>query len=137
MKLRVSGGVCARAVAAIVLALVVSGVICAGAQADAWRPSFDLPGPANRPAGFDVAGAPDGTVIAVWTKTTEGTSQVMASVRPPGGAFGTPEPLGAPSGGSPRIAIDGSGNAIVAWLQEAGGGSTLLTVMQSTRAAGG
>jgi hypothetical protein len=126
----------ARTVAAFGGALVVLVLLCAGAQAAAWRPPLDLPGPADRDAGFDVAAAPDGTVVAVWTRTTEGMSQVMGSVRPPGGAFSTPEPLGAPSGGFPRVAVDGRGDATVVWEQHEGN-SVLFTIEQSTRAAGG
>ena len=126
----------ARAVAAFGGALVVLVLLCAGAQAAAWRPPLDLPGPADRDAGFDVAAAPDGTVVAVWTRTTEGKSQVMGSVRPPGGAFSTPEPLGAPSGGFPRVTVDGRGDATVVWEQHEGN-SALFTIEQSTRPAGG
>jgi hypothetical protein len=125
-----------RAAAACAGVLALLALASSSAGAAAWRPTFDLPGPADRSAGFDVAAAPDGTVIAVWTKTTDGKSQVIASVRPPGGTFGTPEPLGAPSGGFPRVAMDASGNATVVWEQNEGA-QAILTIEQSTRPAGG
>jgi hypothetical protein len=106
------------------------------ALAGQWRPSFDLPRPADRPAGFDAAAGPDGTVVAAWTKTTGGRSQVVASVRPPGGSFSAPEDLGAPGGGFPEVAVDGRGTAIVVWEQQVGT-SVKLTIQQSTRPAGG
>jgi hypothetical protein len=98
-------------------------------------PSFDLPRPADH-GGIDAAAGPDGTVVAAWTKTTSGRSQIVASVRPPGGAFGAPEELGAPGGESPRVAVDGRGTAIVVWTQQVGS-STKFTIEQSTRSASG
>ena len=61
-----------------------------------------------------VAIAPDGRVVVVWRSTTE--AGVSASVRPPGGQWG---PAVTASGGPYRdlgVGIDGSGNAIAAWM---------------------
>jgi hypothetical protein len=74
--------------------------------------------------------------VVAWTKTTNGRSQVVASVRPPGGAFNAPEELGAPGGASPRVAVDGRGTAIVVWEQQVGN-TVKLTIEQSTRPVGG
>jgi hypothetical protein len=122
------------ALLAACVALFLSPSIAAAGQ---WMPSFALPGPADRSAGFDAAAGPDGTVVVAWTKTTTGDrSQVMASVRPPGGEFSTPQPLGAPEGASPEVAVDGRGTAIVVWEQRVGN-TVLHTIEQSTRPAGG
>jgi hypothetical protein len=125
-----------RLVGALAAAFAALAIVPAMAGAAAWRPSVAVPGPADRIAGFDVAAGPDGTVVAVWTKTTDGKSQVMQSVRPPGGQFAPPAPLGAPGGGSPQVAVDGDGDATVVWEQRVGDTVT-LTIEQSTRPAGG
>src|SRR5215218_10791340 len=92
-----------RLASALLATTAALGTVPAVSHAAEWRPPVPLPGPADRSAGFDVAAGPDGTVVAVWTKTTNGKSQVMQSVRPPGGQFGEPAPLGDPGGGFPRV----------------------------------
>src|SRR5689334_13993368 len=115
--------------------LIALAVHAGTASAGQWLSSAALPGPADAAAGFDAAAGPDGTVVAAWTRLTSGRSQVVVSVRPPGGEFGAPEPLSAPGGSSPRVAVDGRGAAIVVWEQQVGT-SALFTIEQSTRAAG-
>lgn len=120
----------------LALALAGAAVAATDAGAAAWRPPVPVPGPVAPAGGLDVAAGPDGTVIAVWSKQTAGGKQVVASVRPPGGGFSTPAPLGSPGGDAPQVAIDGNGTATVVWEQRVGG-TTLLTIEQSTRPAGG
>lgn len=65
---------------------------------------------------------PTGTVVAAWTEVTAsgGVADLYASVRPAGGAWGTPEPLETDdfdSANEPSVAVDREGNAIVGWYQ--------------------
>src|SRR5829696_5994108 len=126
----------ARLILALSVALVALAIQAAPARAGQWLSSAPLPGPADAPGGFDAAAGPDGTVVAAWTRMLSGRSQVVVSVRPPGGEFGAPEPLSAPGGAFPRVAVDGRGAAIVVWEQQVGN-SALLTIEQSTRLPGG
>src|SRR5829696_2584961 len=103
------------ALSAALAALVLSP---GSARAGQWLSSSPLPGPADAPGGFDAAAGPDGTLVAAWTRTASGKSQIVVSVRPPGAEFSTPEPLSAPGGSSPRVAVDGRGTAIVVWEQQ-------------------
>jgi hypothetical protein len=110
-----------------------------GASSSAGAAGFiapvTLPGVADQPLGADVAAGPDGTVIAVWVRVADGQSQVVGSVRPPGGSFGAPIPISPPGGRAPKIAIDGKGVATVVWEQS----STLspdFKIQESTRLPG-
>jgi hypothetical protein len=61
-----------------------------------------------------VAIAPDGRVVVVWRSTTE--AGVSASVRPPGGQWGPPVTVTTDPYRDLVVGIDGSGNAIAAWM---------------------
>ena len=125
-----------RVVVALAAALALLAVASSSARAAEWIPPTTLPGVADSPLGADTAVAPDGTVIAVWTRIDAGKPEVVASVRPPGGGFSTPEPISLPSASAPRIAIDGQGRATVVWMQVSSR-TQLLRIQQSTRPAGG
>jgi hypothetical protein len=64
-----------------------------------------------------VAFAPDGNAIAVWTQFDGSHTRTHAAFRPAGGSFGgdqTISPIGADANG-PGIAIDSTGKAIAIW----------------------
>src|SRR5215472_14628116 len=87
----------------------VSVQACTSADGQTWSAPVTL-GQGYHPA---VAIAPDGRAVAVWT----GASGVSASVRPPGGQWGpavTVSTVGAYR--DLGVGIDGSGNAIAAWM---------------------
>jgi hypothetical protein len=95
-----------------------------------------LPGVADVPQGADVAAGPDGTVVAVWTRTANGKSQVVGSVRRPGGSFSAPTPISGPTGRHPDLAIDGKGVATVVW-DELSPVTGRFRIRQATGPAGG
>lgn len=71
-------------------------------------------------AGFnpDVAIAPDGTAIVVWSRVVDGHFRIFAAVRRPGGGFGRGRAIGRTDkrlGALPRVEFDLRGNAIVLW----------------------
>ncbi len=81
-----------------------------------FGPSVQLtPKGAFRPS---AAVAPDGTAIVTW----ELKGSVMARIRPPGGDWGAPVTVAAARNleGGPELAVDGTGNALVAWSDAAG-----------------
>jgi hypothetical protein len=89
------------------------------AGAEQWLGSSPISDAGVSSQNADVATGPDGTVIAVWSRIDAGEIRIQARVRPPGGDFGPAEFLSA-SGQqaiTPKVAIDGQGNAIVAWYQ--------------------
>jgi hypothetical protein len=120
--------------AMLVVAILVALATATPAGAATWLSPLSLPGAADGP-GYDAVAAPDGTVIAVWTQGASPNSQIVAAVRPPGGAFNQPEPISEPGAKNPRIAVDGGGNATVVWAQLVE--SLYWRVKQSTRPAGG
>jgi hypothetical protein len=62
-----------------------------------------------------VAIAPNGRAVAVWEGGPGTAATLQASVRPPGGQWSTATTL-ATDYGQPFVGIDGSGNAIAAWV---------------------
>ena len=109
------------------LPLVIVGLLLLAAPASAaprWLAPTDLAGEAlgDRPD-VDVAVAPGGTAVAVWSRNGEGGPIVEAARRRPGiGWSPVPSPL--PEGGhgrGPRVGIDAAGDATVTWVDEAAG----------------
>ena len=109
------------------LPLVIVGLLLFAAPASAaprWLPPTDLAGEAlgDRPD-VDVAVAPGGTAVAVWSRTGEGGQVIEAARRRPGlGWSPVPSPL--PEGGhgrGARVGIDSAGHATVTWVDEAVG----------------
>jgi len=84
----------------------VSVQACTSADGQNWSAPVTL-GQGDSPA---VAIAPDGRAVAVWTGAT-----ISASVRPPGGQWGTAVTVSTDAYTAPVVGIDGSGNAIAAW----------------------
>lgn len=95
-------------------------------------------GPGQNAVDARVAFAPDGTAIAVWTRS-DGTALVIeASTRPPGGVFAPPTAL-TPSiavrdAGAPQVAFGPDGTATAVW-QRFDGVATVIEA--STRPPGG
>ena len=130
-------GMLKRSPLAALLAVVASLIVLPStAGAANWISPTTLPGPAEATAGVDVAAAPDGTVIAVWTRSDAGHPVVVASVRRPGGAFSKPEDLSAPDASLPRVAVDGTGRATVVWQQKSAK-TQLPKIQETTRPANG
>jgi PKD domain/Putative metal-binding motif len=125
-----------RLIGALLAVSLITAIAPSAAGAAAWIPPLTLPGPADGTDGAAAAAAPDGTVIAVWTRIDAGLPVVMASVRAPGGNPSAPEPISEPRSGKPRIAIDGKGNATVVFLHRSKVTQNLL-VEEVTRPAGG
>ncbi len=83
----------------------------------------------------DLAVNETGTAVVVWPQATTfgGSSyQILSATRPAGGSWSAATAVSPviPQGNSPRVALDGSGNATVVWEQNA-------TVNAATRPAGG
>ncbi|MGE4178157.1 MAG: hypothetical protein AB7G65_20225 [Thermoleophilia bacterium] len=110
-------------------ALAAAGLLALGAgEAVAVTPSpWRTPEPFSPPAGgaedLDVAVNPDGSAVAAWVQPQPGgTFAVQAAVRLFGGSWAAPETLSAPIASQsldPDAAIDGDGNAVVAWAAPA------------------
>lgn len=64
-----------------------------------------------------VAVNPAGTALVLFLGPT---GAPLVSIRPSGGAWSTPAPLGAAGASQPRIATDGSGDAVAAWISATG-----------------
>jgi len=82
-------------------------------------PAVRLSTPGVGVGGFDLAVADDGRAVAVWRES----GQMMAAVRPPGGAFGPRQALSKPAGesaGAVDVEVDGAGNATVLWTTSQG-----------------
>ena len=90
---------------------------------------------ANNFFGYGLRVAPDGTAMAVWrADDSGGTLTYYSSVRPPGGAWGTPQVIVADDDGHLRrqFAISDTGAAIASW-----GDTSPAGIWTSTRPAGG
>ncbi|NLE70507.1 MAG: hypothetical protein GX609_00225, partial [Actinomycetales bacterium] len=77
-------------------------------------PAVRLSAPGASAGAFDIAVAPDGRAVAVW----EQDGQLVASVRPPGGAFGAGQTLSKPAAENAAAAVvelDADGDATVLW----------------------
>jgi len=124
--------------AATLAALVTSGALAAHAQAAGWLAPVDVSAKVSggqmdcglyslsaQPgvAGVDVAVAPSGETVVVWTRANGANQLVQAAIRPPGGSFGSPQTLGTTSpcyffgllGSQPKVAVSPRGEAVVVW----------------------
>ena len=82
----------------------------------AWGPVVDLTRPAPSTYGPDLAVAPDGTALAVWTRGERARSRVMAAWRGPSGSWGQPRRVPGTRGATEaQIAFDGDGDLVLAW----------------------
>jgi len=85
--------------------------VCTSADGQNWS------APVTRAQGVSpaVAIAPNGRAVAVWEGGPGTAATLQASVRPPGGQWSPAVTLGTDYG-QPLIGIDGSGNAVAAWV---------------------
>jgi hypothetical protein len=88
--------------------------------------------------GFEpqVVVAPDGTVIAVWTRSDGTNFRIQSSSRSATGNWATPQTVSDPgvSASGPSVGVDPSGNAVLAWTQSDG---TNLRIYAAYRPSGG
>ena len=99
--------------------------VCTSPDGTTWQATDLVPG-GDEPHGGQhpvVALSPDGHAVAVWGATVGCPSLcdyiVQAAVRQPGGSWGTPVTLTTDlyfGGGGIVLGMDGSGNAIAAWV---------------------
>jgi hypothetical protein len=84
----------------------------------------------------DIAVAPNGTVIAVWTRSDGTNFRIQSSSRTATGDWQPAQTISDPGVGAsgPALGLDSSGNALVAWTQSDG---TNLRINASYRASGG
>ncbi len=99
--------------------------VCTSSDGKTWQatdlgPGGDEPHGGQHPV---MALSPDGHAVAVWGSTVGCPSAcdyiVQAAVRPPGGSWGAPVTLTTElyfGGGGIVLGMDGSGNAIAAWV---------------------
>jgi hypothetical protein len=81
---------------------------------------------------------PDGTAVVVGIPSgspRDNPHQVMALVRPPGGAFDGPVAISGESANDPVVTFDAQGNAVAVWARDVGKDAT--DVEQSIRPSGG
>jgi hypothetical protein len=89
-----------------------------------WSAPETLPaGTGGFPDSVDVAVAPSGAAVVVWSllrvtldRAFYAPAGVEAAVRPAGGAWSAPQRL-SETGRLPEAAVDGAGNAIVVWIE--------------------
>ena len=100
----------------------LSGINISDATKDAFEPQ--------------VVVAPDGTVIAVWTRSDGTNFRIQSSSRTPSGAWAAAQTISDPgmSASGPAIAVDPSGNALAVWTQSDG---TDLRINAAFRPSGG
>ena len=106
-----------RALPAVLVALLLWAAPVQAAPA--WLPAADLTGALQgaRPQ-VDVAVAPDGTAVAVWSQSGDGGPVVEAARRRPAQGWSAAIPVTAPGeqGRAPQVAIDAQDNATVVWV---------------------
>jgi hypothetical protein len=114
------------------------GPASAGASPGLASEDHSFPAPLVDSTEVRAAFAPNGYGAAAWVETLpEAHARVDVSLRPPGGAWSAPQPLGATtrSVSDVHVAIDASGDAAVAW-EETTSPSTFVADV-ATRPAGG
>jgi PASTA domain len=82
----------------------------------------------------NVAAAPTGGVVAIWTENPGANSIVQAASRPAGGAWQPPVNVSAPGAGGGEVAIGPTGDAVAVWTRPDG---VNRIVQAAARPAGG
>lgn len=124
---------------ALLLSLLALLLLAApAAAAPTWLPpETDDTGLTAQPSG-DVAVTPDGTAVAAWIARVGGSDRVRARVRLPGRGFGpvrTLTPADGSNAADVHVAVDGLGNATLAWQEQQGPGGVLA--IRATRVPAG
>jgi hypothetical protein len=122
------------------LILTLAGVLLAPAAVQA-SPTFltaiNISEPGQDAFEPELEVAPDGTVIAVWTRSDGSNFRIQSANRTPAGAWTTtPQTISDPgvSASGPALAIDSSGNALAVWTQSDGSN---LRITAAFKPAGG
>ena len=103
-----------------------------------FGPPEDLSDASSLASGPQVAVAPDGTAIAVWSIKEGVFDVVQTAIRPPGGTFGPPLRISTAgrNADDPRLAIAPDGATTAVWRQQSLG-SSIRTIYSATRPPGG
>jgi Divergent InlB B-repeat domain len=111
-------------------------VASATADGPAFGTPVDLSALSQDAAHPHVAFDPSGNALAVWQRSNGTDVLIQDSLRSSGGAFAAPLDVSATGGSAqdPRVAVDGSGNALAVWERSNG---TNFIVQSSFRPAGG
>ena len=122
-----------------VFILVLGAALILPAAASAtptWLSAINISDPGKDGFEPQVVVAPDGTVIAVWTRSDGTNFRIQSSNRTPNGAWAVAQTISDPgvSASGPAVAVDPSGNATVAWTQSDG---TNLRIYSAYRPSGG
>jgi hypothetical protein len=97
----------------LVLGLLMACAVPSVADAAAsWLLPAALPDSGESVFGPELAVAPDGGVLAVWTDARQ---RMTAALRPAGGSFATQQL--SESGSLPSVALDASGHAVAVWIE--------------------
>jgi hypothetical protein len=113
----------ALALVPAVLLLVLGFAARADAAGD-WGTPIPISAEGEYSTNARVAGNPDGDQVAAWQHTLAGGHTVIQiASRHATGAWSAPEDISETSGQGiyPSVAVDASGEAFVAWMEEAGG----------------
>jgi len=104
--------------------------------AGSWTPVQTLSGPAGNTSAPVVGVDDQGGAVAAWRWSDGAFLVVQAAVRSKGGVWSAPEVLSGPgrSASQPQVAMDASGNAVVAWVRNNG---SWLAAQVAWRPAGG
>ena len=104
--------------------------------AGSWTPVQTLSGPAGNTSAPVVGVDDQGGAVAVWRWSDGAFLVVQAAVRSKDGVWSAPEVLSGPgrSASQPQVAMDASGNAVVAWVRSNG---SWLAAQVASRPAGG
>jgi hypothetical protein len=109
-------------VVTVVVLVATLAAVPDAAAAPTWLPAGTVaPATATGEAGaVDLDAA--GNAVAVWTQTTGGEPQVVASSRPAGGSWGAPVSLSAPGSRAmhPQVVLGGDGRATAVWFRATG-----------------
>jgi len=85
----------------------------------AWGQPANLSAPGQTPPALQLAVAPGGAAVAVWTQQNGPASAIQAANKPAGGAWGAPANLTTAglNASSPQVAIAPSGDAVAVWTR--------------------
>jgi hypothetical protein len=112
-------------------ALGACAAILAPPASAGWLAPQPLSAPDRDASSPAIALGPDGRLIAAWARFDGSNTRIEAAVRPPGGALEQAQIVSeaGQSAGSPQVALDAQGNALLMWIRNA-------SVQWATRAAG-
>jgi hypothetical protein len=118
------------------LAVALFGVPAAASATPTFLTAVNISDPGQDGFEPDVAVAPDGTVVAVWTRSDGTNFRIQSASRTATGAWSAAQTISDPgmSASGPALAVDPFGNAVVAYTQTDGAN---LRINAAFRASGG